>query len=164
LDQRVKTAKSEPGSDSEVAESYIDVWGRPRSIDPGTRAALLNALGRRRKSPERFSIEQGRCHQPAYLENGGRVWGFMVQLYGVRSARNWGIGDFGDLRALVEIAAGLGAASVGVIRCMPAARVPTVPRAVMPSMCSTSTSKALRNIPAALPPGSSFHRRYFRPS
>ena len=43
-----------------------------------------------------------------------RLWGFMVQLYGVRSERNWGIGDFTDLRKLIEIAAGLGAGVVGV--------------------------------------------------
>src|SRR5690349_3538944 len=38
----------------------------------------------------------------------------MVQLYSLRSKKNWGIGDFGDLRELVEIAAERGAAMVGV--------------------------------------------------
>src|SRR5258708_22749831 len=38
----------------------------------------------------------------------------MVQLYGVRSKRNWGVGDFGDLRTLIEFAAARGAAVVGV--------------------------------------------------
>ena len=37
-----------------------------------------------------------------------------VQLYGVRSARNWGIGDFTDLHALLELAAQLGADGVGL--------------------------------------------------
>jgi len=55
-----------------------------------------------------------RCHQPAALNAGRRVWGLSVQLYGVRSKRNWGIGDFTDLRHLVEWAAQAGADLVGV--------------------------------------------------
>jgi (1->4)-alpha-D-glucan 1-alpha-D-glucosylmutase len=102
------------GVNSEVAESYIDVWGKPTRIDPQTRQALLNALGPQRAVSRKLSLEKGNCYQPELLEGGGRVWGFMVQLYSLRSARNWGIGDFGDLRALIETAAGLGAAVVGV--------------------------------------------------
>jgi 4-alpha-glucanotransferase len=43
-----------------------------------------------------------------------RSWLLAVQLYGVRSRRNWGHGDFTDLLGLVRIAAGVGAAGVGL--------------------------------------------------
>jgi len=43
-----------------------------------------------------------------------RCWLLAVQLYGVRSARNWGMGDFTDLRGLVELAHHLGADGVGL--------------------------------------------------
>lgn len=43
-----------------------------------------------------------------------RGWLIAVQLYGVRSQRNWGIGDFTDLAALLELAAQLGADGVGL--------------------------------------------------
>jgi 4-alpha-glucanotransferase len=43
-----------------------------------------------------------------------RCWLLAVQLYGVRSARNWGIGDFTDLEALLALAADLGADGVGL--------------------------------------------------
>ena len=43
-----------------------------------------------------------------------RCWLLAVQLYGVRSARNWGIGDFGDLEGLIEFASQLGADGVGL--------------------------------------------------
>ncbi|MGP0093597.1 MAG: 4-alpha-glucanotransferase [Xanthobacteraceae bacterium] len=47
-------------------------------------------------------------------DGGGRLWALAVQLYSVRSHRNWGIGDFTDLRHLVELAAKLGAAGIGL--------------------------------------------------
>jgi malto-oligosyltrehalose synthase/4-alpha-glucanotransferase len=97
----------------EIADSYLDVWGNEKKIDPAVRAALARAIGPRRKAAK-VKIKGGRCYEPELLARGGRVWGFMVQLYGVRSARNWGMGDFGDLKALVELAAKLGAAVVGV--------------------------------------------------
>ncbi len=54
------------------------------------------------------------CYQPAAVQGEGRVWGPAVQLYGVRSRRNWGIGDFTDLRNLVEMTAEVGGGIVGV--------------------------------------------------
>src|SRR3954467_4113599 len=43
-----------------------------------------------------------------------RCWLLAAQLYGVRSARNWGIGDFSDLKRLIDLAARLGADGVGL--------------------------------------------------
>ena len=43
-----------------------------------------------------------------------RLWALAVQLYGVRSRRNWGHGDFTDLAALIDLAADLGAAGIGL--------------------------------------------------
>ena len=57
-----------------------------------------------------------------------RCWLMAVQLYGVRSARNWGIGDFTDLEGLIELAAQPRAPTVSAsIRCM---RCSTTARAI----------------------------------
>ena len=55
-----------------------------------------------------------RCWTPAALQAGERWWGLTVQLYALRSAHDWGIGDFGDLRRLVEIASRQGASFIGL--------------------------------------------------
>jgi len=55
-----------------------------------------------------------RAYLPPALRGGRRVWGLGVNLYAVRSARNWGSGDFTDLRDLVAIAERLGVGIVGV--------------------------------------------------
>ncbi|WP_313070298.1 malto-oligosyltrehalose synthase [Melaminivora sp.] len=55
-----------------------------------------------------------RCWLPEAWAAGERWWGLGCQLYALRSARNWGIGDFQDLRDLVTVAAEHGAAFVGL--------------------------------------------------
>jgi 4-alpha-glucanotransferase len=52
--------------------------------------------------------------QKAFGGDFGRCWLLAVQLYGVRSARNWGMGDFSDLEALIALASQLGADGVGL--------------------------------------------------
>lgn len=59
-------------------------------------------------------VAPARSYQPAVFDQGRRVWALAVQLYSLRSHRNWGIGDFSDLKELVRIAGELGAAGIGL--------------------------------------------------
>src|SRR6267142_7151199 len=52
--------------------------------------------------------------QKAFAGDFDRGWLLAVQLYGVRSVRNWGMGDFTDLQSLIELAHQLGASGVGL--------------------------------------------------
>ncbi|MEO5701061.1 MAG: malto-oligosyltrehalose synthase [Casimicrobiaceae bacterium] len=54
------------------------------------------------------------CYEPPALGAGSRIFGPAVQLYGVRSRRNWGFGDFTDLATIVEQWGAQGANVVGV--------------------------------------------------
>jgi len=69
-------------------------------------------------APEPVSIQvivcPRQCFQPPALAGDRRLWGLTVQLYALRSRRNWGIGDFTDLKKLVEIADHIGAGMVGI--------------------------------------------------
>lgn len=53
------------------------------------------------------------CHLPEAMR-AGRVWGLATQLYALRDARDWGMGDFGTLGRLIDGAAALGASAIGV--------------------------------------------------
>ena len=54
-----------------------------------------------------------RCFLPNWLMQ-RRAWGISVQLYELRSARNWGIGDFQDLAEFALLAGEAGAEFVGL--------------------------------------------------
>ncbi len=59
-------------------------------------------------------VTPDRCHLPAELGPGTRKWGLSCQLYGLRSAGSWGIGDFSDLGRLARAGGSCKAAALGI--------------------------------------------------
>jgi (1->4)-alpha-D-glucan 1-alpha-D-glucosylmutase len=57
-------------------------------------------------------VAPANCYTPPAIQGNGRVWGFAAQLYGVRAERNWGIGDFSDLGAMLEFCGESGAGTL----------------------------------------------------
>jgi (1->4)-alpha-D-glucan 1-alpha-D-glucosylmutase len=115
-----------------ITGEYLDIWGNRHATSAATRIDLLAAMHFPRQRLENdaagllaeFAAASAhpppppalgeRCFQPPERAAGKRLWGLTVQLYGVRSRRNWGIGDFTDLAALLEFAAAHGGDVVGV--------------------------------------------------
>lgn len=96
-----------------VREGDVESWPQP----------LREALDGR-SEPGYYDLEIGEettraivAPRQAYVAPGievHRLWGPSVQLYSLRSERNWGIGDFGDLRSFVALAQRNGASLVGL--------------------------------------------------
>src|SRR5215469_5451839 len=59
-------------------------------------------------------VTPDRCYLPAELGPGARSWGLSCQLYGLRSERNWGMGDFTDLAMLARAAGACNASVIGI--------------------------------------------------
>ncbi|MFT4274184.1 MAG: 4-alpha-glucanotransferase [Pantoea sp.] len=59
-------------------------------------------------------VTPSRCYEPGELLNGESLWGACVQLYTLRSEHNWGIGDFGDLKLMLQQVAQRGGAFIGL--------------------------------------------------
>jgi len=63
----------------------------------------------------RCIVTPERAYMDPHLGRGGRAAGIAVSLYGVRSERNWGCGDFHDLRSVIDwVAEELGASFVSL--------------------------------------------------
>jgi 4-alpha-glucanotransferase len=96
-----------------VALSYFDVRGRQHPIEPEVIHRILASLAANSSKPE--CLDRGHDGERAYQgDKDKRSWILAVQLYGVRSSRNWGHGDFTDLASLVDLAAEAGAAGIGL--------------------------------------------------
>lgn len=95
--------------------TYTVVDGPDRKASPETLEALLQAFGADREDP---LDQEPRLEAPAgsqcFLPDDGRYWGIALQLYQLRTSRNWGIGDFADLEHLARTVAPLGADFLGL--------------------------------------------------
>ncbi len=89
-----------------VPETTLETILRGLGIDP-------DGEPKGRGAPTHMSVPRdARCHMPAWLDR--PAWGVFCQLYELRSARNWGIGDFADLAALARTLGAEGADFLGV--------------------------------------------------
>lgn len=104
------------------SESY-NVNGIDYAVYEGTTSLALplgyhsinikTAVGRSMKDVSVICCPRA-CYKPDSIIKGKKVWGPSVQLYTLRSEKNWGIGDFGDLADLIKSLADNGAGFVGV--------------------------------------------------
>jgi 4-alpha-glucanotransferase len=99
-----------------VEIAHYDGLGRHWQVDPSVLARILEAIGAHGKEPfhPEAAAEQV---TPAFQGTHAlprRSWGIAVQLYGIRSHRNWGHGDFTDLAKLIDIASAVGASAIGL--------------------------------------------------
>ena len=99
-----------------IEAAHYDGLGRHWQVDSSVLARILEAIGAHGKEP-RHPEAAAEHVTPAFQGNHTlpqRSWGIAVQLYGIRSHRNWGHGDFTDLANLIDIAAELGASGIGL--------------------------------------------------
>jgi 4-alpha-glucanotransferase len=86
----------------------------PADLPLGYHELELRTAGGQRLDACRLIVVPERCYEPPDVAKGQRLWGVAIQLYGLRSDRNWGVGDFTDLRELMPVAAELGVDLVGL--------------------------------------------------
>jgi 4-alpha-glucanotransferase len=88
----------------------------PNELPVGTyrlRATIRSPSGAENSEETTLLLAPERAYQ-GDANSTRRVWALAVQLYGVRSHRNWGHGDFTDLAGMIDLACDLGAAGVAL--------------------------------------------------
>jgi (1->4)-alpha-D-glucan 1-alpha-D-glucosylmutase len=97
-----------------IAPGFHDIAGTWHDVKPEVLVHLIAALGPSPKMEGPAVAPDGHAFLPEPIAAGKRVWGLTLQLYGLKSLRNWGIGDFGDLKAFLAVAAAAGASAVQI--------------------------------------------------
>lgn len=95
-----------------ITPGFHDIFGVWHETTPLAREALTAAISRGHASPA--DAAQSGAATRAYQCGNRRMWGLAVQLYALRSSRNWGHGDFADLAALIDVLAPMGCGAIGL--------------------------------------------------
>ena len=115
LDGAVSSADCAEVWRGEVAGSWITRRRFELAVDlpPGYHELEAKIAG---SAPDHcfLIVSPPRCFEPAAIAAGRRLWGVAVQLYTLRSAVNWGVGDFHDLEMLIRWTAAFGAGFIGL--------------------------------------------------
>lgn len=88
-------------------------WELHADVPLGYHKLTLQIAGDDEIYQQSFIVTPERCFQPTTFQQ-QKQWGISVQLYGVKSDSNWGVGDFADLERLVSYLAKQGADFVGL--------------------------------------------------
>ncbi len=101
-----------------IAGAYTDYFGASKTVSRETKIAILNAMGYDARTDRAAAaivrdLPPKRAYVPTAFDR-RPSFGFALQLYSLRSARNWGIGDFSDLAAFAQLAAREGASCVAL--------------------------------------------------
>lgn len=98
-----------------VETGYHDVFGHWHAASEATLKRLIATLSGGRDHPPHCDVPPLPAEpRRAFQGDGRRLWALGIQLYAVRSRRNWGHGDFTDLARLVAIAGARGAGGIGL--------------------------------------------------
>ncbi|HEX5437179.1 MAG TPA: 4-alpha-glucanotransferase [Gemmatimonadaceae bacterium] len=96
-----------------------EIWlPLPLPPEPGYHTVRLRLCGPpgdvERRAEQMRIVTPRHCPTPTERLDGRRVFGITADLYALRGARDWGVGDMTDLRHLLEWSADVGAAFVGL--------------------------------------------------
>lgn len=90
-------------------ELYKEDLRLTTDLTPGYYELELEVAGKKHKTT--LAVAPQTCKK---LEDEQKLWGFALQLYSLKSRRNWGIGDLTDLRNFVKLCGQSGADIIGL--------------------------------------------------
>lgn len=93
---------------------YTYILGLTLALEMGYHTLSVELKGKGVKENASLIIVPEKCYLPDVLDGDKKVFGYPVQLYSLKSQNNWGIGDYTDLKKLVDIAIKTGASFIGV--------------------------------------------------
>lgn len=83
-------------------------------LELGYHTLKLATAGNDELAQCRFVVAPNACYKQPDIASGKKIWGPTVQLYCLRTRRNWGVGDFTDLQFLIKRVSEAGGDYVGL--------------------------------------------------